>query len=79
MNVRAKFKVSEIIERTLSPGYSQTSIVLTPQYDQKLAEDLSFSKATPSGRIEMQIDNPVALAAMPIGTLFYVDFVPVTA
>lgn len=77
MNVRAKFKVSEIIEKKLAPAYSQTTIVLTPQYDQKIAEDVSFSKATPSGRIEMQIDNPVAIAAMPIGTLFYVDFTPV--
>ncbi len=77
MNVRAKFKVTELITKTLAPTYSQTTIVLSPQYDQKVAEDMSFSKATPSGRIEMQIDNPVAIAAMPIGTLFYVDFTPV--
>lgn len=77
MNVRAKFKVTEIIETKFAPTYSQTKIVLAPQYDQKVAEDVSFSKATPTGRIEMQIDNPVALAAMPIGTTFYVDFVPV--
>jgi hypothetical protein len=31
-----------------------------------------FSKATPSGRIEMQIDNPVRSSAK-----FYVDFTPV--
>jgi hypothetical protein len=77
--VRAKFKVTEIIERQFTPGYKQTSIVLTPQYDSKIAEDVSFSKATPSGRIEMQIDNPDALAALPIGDEFYVDFTPVKA
>lgn len=75
--VRAKFKVSEIIEKHFTPEYSQKTIVLTPQYDQKIAEDVSFQKATPTGRMEMQIDNPVAIERMPIGKLFYVDFIPV--
>lgn len=77
MNVRAKFKVTAIVTTQLGENYSQTKIVLEPQYDAKVAEDVSFSKATPTGRMEMQIDNPVALAAMPIGTVFYVDFTPV--
>jgi hypothetical protein len=77
MNVRAKFKVTQVIETQFAPGYSQKRIVLEPQYDSKVAEDVSFSKATPSGRIEMQIDNPAAIEAMPIGKLFYVDFSPV--
>ena len=51
--------------------------MLEPQYDAKLAEDVSFSKATPSGRIEMQIDNPTAIERMPAGKVFYVDFTPV--
>ena len=76
--IRAKFKVTEIIEKTFNPDYSQKTIVLTPQYDQKIAEDVSFQKATPTGRMEMQIDNPAALAAMPVGTVFYVDFTPVS-
>lgn len=76
-NVRAKFKVSEIIEKHFSETYSQKTIVLTPQYDQKIAEDVSFQKATPSGRMEMQIDNPIAIERMPIGKVFYVDFTPV--
>lgn len=74
--VRAKFKVSEIIERQFTPTYSQKTIVLSPQYDQKVAEDVSFQKATPTGRMEMQIDNPVAIERMPIGKVFYVDFTP---
>lgn len=75
--VRAKFKVTSVITTEFTPTYSQKQIVLQPQYDSKLAEDVSFSKATPTGRIEMQIDNPDAIAAMPVGTLFYVDFTPV--
>lgn len=79
MNVRAKFKVTEIVNRQFSPGYSQKTIVLQPEYDQKIAEDVSFQKATPTGRMEMQIDNPDAIAAMPVGAKFYVDFTPVSA
>lgn len=75
--VRAKFKVTEIIETQHAPTYRTMKIILTPQYDMKIAEDVSFSKATPTGRIEMQIDNPVAIERMPIGQLFYVDFTPI--
>jgi hypothetical protein len=75
--VRAKFKVTSIIDTQITPTYSQKKIVLEPQYDQKIAEDVSFQKATPTGRMEMQIDNPVAIERMPIGQVFYVDFTPV--
>lgn len=78
--VRAKFKVTCVTSKELAPNYPpQKSITLEPVYDSKIAEDVSFSKATPSGRIEMQIDNPDAIAAMPVGTTFYVDFTPVPA
>ena len=76
--VRAKFKVTSVVTTQFAPNYEQKKIVLEPQYDQKIAEDVSFSKATPTGRIEMQIDNPDAIAAMPVGTLFYVDFTALT-
>ena len=74
--VRAKFKVTSIISTQLAPTYTQIKIVLEPQYDQTVAEDVSFCKATPSGRMEMVIDNPVAIERMPIGKTFYVDFIP---
>lgn len=76
-SVRAKFKVTSIVKTQLSQTYEQTKIVLEPQYDQKIAEDVSFAKATPTGRMEMQIDNPIAIERMPIGAVFYVDFTPV--
>lgn len=75
--VRSKFKVTSISRTQFTPTYEQVKIVLEPQYDQKIAEDVSFQKATPSGRMEMQIDNPTAIERMPIGTVFYVDFTPV--
>jgi hypothetical protein len=79
--VRAKFTVSEIVEKTYGTekyNSTQKTIILTAQYDPKIiAEDVSFQKATPSGRMEMQIDNPVAIERMPLGKTFYVDFTPV--
>lgn len=76
--VRAKFRVTSLVTTEFGPHSTPSKrIVLEPQYDQKLAEDVSFSKATPSGRIEMQIDNPVALERLTVGKTFYVDFTPV--
>ena len=77
--VRAKFKVTAVVTTQYGPTHSQTQVVMEPQYDSKVAEDVSFSKATPSGRLEMQVDNPDALTALSIGTQFYVDFTPVEA
>lgn len=73
--VRAKFTVTEI--RQHSHGGEARTIVLSPQYDQSIEEDRRYAKATPSGRIEMYIDNPPAVAAFPMGSVHYVDFTPV--
>lgn len=73
--VRGKFMVTEITEMSWSKDARK--VVLTPQYDNTIEEDRRYAKATPSGRIEMQIDNPSALSALPMGKQFYVDFTPV--
>ena len=70
--VRAKFKVTGIEEHY--PG--SRKVTLTTQYDPSIPEDVSFNKATPSGRIEMLIDNPAAIEKLPLGKLLYVDFTP---
>jgi hypothetical protein len=45
-------------------------------YDQGLAEeDRSFAKATPSGTLEIQVDNPNA--QFELGAFYYLDFTPV--
>lgn len=75
MPVRAKFTVSEIRQHSWSP-HART-VVLTPEYDQSIPEDQRFAQATPSGRLEMLIDNPSALAALPLGEKFYIDITPV--
>jgi hypothetical protein len=80
MSVRAKVTVTE--HRThgwQKGGPTSTTVVLTPVYDTSIAEAQRFCKATPSGRMEMQVDNPAALAQLVIGQTFYVDFTPVDA
>jgi hypothetical protein len=72
--VRAKFKVTEIRQHAWHP--SLRTLVLEAQYDSTIAEDGRFAKATPSARLEMQVDNPPALAALPLGSVHYVDFTP---
>lgn len=77
--VRAKFSVValDIKQWGPSPEQSTTRVVLEPRYDDTIPEDVRFQKATPSGRIEMQIDNPAAVAQLVPGKQFYVDFTPV--
>lgn len=53
---------------------SYKTVFLEPRYDQSIPEDVRFMQATPSGRMEMQIENPTALAEFVPGTSFYVDF-----
>ena len=69
MAVRARFTVSAITDR----GWSK-EVELTTIYDQSIPEDQRFHKATPSGKITMQIDNPAALDQFKLGTSFYADF-----
>lgn len=74
MTVRAKFQVVEIAEVW---NKAARKIVLEPRYDTSIPEDQRFAQATPSGRFEMTVDNPSAVAALPIGKQFYIDISPV--
>ena len=71
--VRAKFQVSKVAKTS----YGQIEVTLTPQYDQSIEEDKRFSKATPSGTIQLLIDNPPASDYLALGKFFYVDFTEV--
>ena len=72
-NVRCKFTVTSV---THYQGEAKR-ITLTPQYDPELPEDQRFSKYTPSGSLEMTVDNPSVVEALQIGKAFYLDLVPV--
>lgn len=79
MAVRAKFFVSRITH-TGTPGsapYAQ--IELAPVFggygDGK--DNESWSRATPSGKIELAVTNPAAIDQFSVGSAYYIDFTPV--
>lgn len=66
--VRAKVNVESI---------ANGRIVMTTVYEgdtSKDTENARFTKATPSGRIEMAIDNESTLSQFKVGQSYYVDF-----
>jgi len=74
--VRAKFSVVRVETSVFGPhpDHKTSKVILEARYDETIPEDQRFQKATPSGRIEMQIDNPAAVAQLVPGKQFYVDF-----
>lgn len=73
MTIRAKMT----LESVLPQAWGGSQATFRCLYDQKVAEDVSFQKATPSGYAHFQIDNPAALEQLTIGAAYYVDFSPV--
>jgi hypothetical protein len=72
--IRAKFVVNSI-ER--SRYANSDTIRMLAIYDDSTAENRRFSKATPSGKLEMIISVPEALSEFELGREFYLDFTPV--
>lgn len=70
MSVRAKFVVNSI--EMYANGYGKVKLMAV--YDTTTPENERFTKATPSGLLEMSIDNPPALEQFKPGQAFYVDF-----
>jgi len=74
MSVRAKMQLQEVTSVQWSAG---TKILkFQTSYDPTIPEDQRFTKATPSGQITMQVDNPAALEQLKLGEFYYVDFTP---
>lgn len=73
--VRAKMMLSAIEEL----AWGGKTVKFSTVYDPSLPEDQRFCKATPTGRMEMQVDNPAALEQLKLGESYYVDFTPVPA
>lgn len=71
--MRAKMQVNEVLSTT----YSDTIKLMPVMGGSTSAEDNSYSKATPSGKLELQIDNPALKGAVKAGDVFYVDLTPV--
>lgn len=75
--VRAKFTLQTIETHEYRPGSSSKYLVFNATYDQTIPEDQRFSKATPSGTLRMQVDNPAAVERFEPGKAYYLDFTPV--
>ena len=56
MQIVAKFMLTEILHQRYG-DVEYYSFKFHPQYDPNLPEDLRFSKATPTGSLEMLVDN----------------------
>lgn len=73
--VRAKFRCYSIEHFSQEPGGSRR-VKLAPVYpgQNPTEEDKAFWKYTPSGTLEMTIDNPPAADMFEIGKVYYLDF-----
>ncbi|AID18334.1 hypothetical protein PPF1_21 [Rhizobium phage vB_RleM_PPF1] len=76
MSVRAKFRCFGITHQPSNdPSVVYAKVELMPVYEQEGANK-QWSKATPSGKIEMFITNPAAVEWFEQGKQYYVDFTP---
>ena len=72
--VRAKFKVTEVKHMmSNSPGFSIATIVMIPVWGNG-KDNADWSKATPSGKLEMVVTNPEAVAQFELGADYIMTF-----
>lgn len=77
--VRGKFFVIGIEKQPYAGSAPRFKFGAVSKSDKEGSENTFFSQATPSGTIEMTIDNPAAAAQFELGKCYYVDFTPVPA
>lgn len=71
MTTRAKFRCNSVEDFGSDSKKVRLHVVYDPHGN---GENASFTKASPSGTIEMQIDNPAASVQFEPGKFYYVDF-----
>lgn len=76
VSTRCKFRCGTVMEN----GYGGHTIGLNAVYapDDPESENGQFWTATPSGLIQLQINNPAGAAVFEQGKDYYVDFTPAT-
>jgi hypothetical protein len=74
MAVRAKFRCTFETHKKWGPGEDNAtrSYEFMAVYDQQTPEDQRFAKATPSGSLTIQVDNPDV--SFEPGKSYYLDF-----
>lgn len=68
---RCKFTVQSVTHH----AYGGATVNLGVQYDKDIPEDVAFTKATPSGTMSFQCDNPALEGFFKPGKAYYVDLV----
>lgn len=76
MTVRCKMKLVSI---TSFPQTTQQRFRFEVSYDDSIPEDQRFYKYTPSGHMEILVDNPRVQETYKMGDYYYFDSVPVPA
>lgn len=71
MPIRCKMKLTEIRDY----GSSRT-LVFMPEYDTRIPEDQRFALNTPSGRLEMGLNNKNLFGSFVVGQFYYLDLTP---
>lgn len=72
---RALFVVNDLLERKDKEGNTMGIIVkMNPSYENGV--NRAFWEATPTGNLEMQINNPVVFDFFRPGRKFWLDFTP---
>lgn len=75
MIVRAKFQLQQITESAHSSG---KTFKFTAVSADGIPENERYHKYTPSGTIELWVDNPPAVEQWKLGEQYYIDFTPAT-
>ena len=74
ITARCKFTVESVTHH----AYGGRTVKLTTAYDEPLSkEDQAFSKATPNGRMEVDISNERVFETFTPGKKVYVDVIPI--
>jgi hypothetical protein len=72
--VRAKFRVTKVTTTCYGAAQPDSTIVSFSAVSDDANK--TWSKWTPSGELQMQINNPAALEQFKIGEFYFLDFTP---
>ncbi len=73
MGIRCKMR----LENVFGQSWGGAKAIFRCEYDPSIEEDRRFQKATPTGFMEFNIDNPKATEQLVIGESYYLDLHPV--
>lgn len=79
MIARCKFQVTNILPSYpgAPPDSTAKRVRFETRYDNTVDEDKAFTKYTPSGALDVVIDNPAITDNLRVGQHVYLDIVPI--